>query len=606
VKPPPGWGAPPPPLPPPPPAWPQRPPPPPVDTNPTPASPARPPSRPNWLLIVAIAAGAVFLIAVVASAARSLGREKGHPDYGSVAVRAGVGVAIALAVAVLVVFMVRAAAQQDTALGRTLLPNGPQPTRTLLLHALPWVIVLLALGAVIGAATAPLYRAGTSAIDDSTGESVDPRLPEAEARIVTDEDDNTYVQVDEDGDGTFETLVPCPSSGTNQPPSQFGPEPSPDEPLLVPIDHECDGTIDAYGRLESLSIQAQIPAPPDPSSPSSLPPSRSTLPPSSPTTAPPLDQPGTGPLPDDPTIDAEGSEVDPVLERYDGVYVRTPNGGVRLYLDVDGDGQYETPMSSCPLGGQRGGPATTIPDDGPNLVPIDNNCDGTIDAYARVPDFVPLETLPGVEDEPTPTTRPPATTTAPTSPPTSAPAGADPGDTARIVDRDGGGGALLWIVLGIALVGAVLAIGAFLLIRSRDRQTPPAPTAPPEREPDPAAAAASAAIATSRVQLHGPQDPRDAIIHAYAQLLDGLARSGKPRRDHETPGAYLQRCVDELGVPRLPMERLTDLFSLARFSSHQITEQQRADADACLAQSLADLGRVAVAGDTPESVGAAR
>jgi hypothetical protein len=401
-------------------------------------------------VVGAIAAGLLFLLAFTLSGARSLGRGKGHPDYSSVALRAGVGAAIALAVGVAALVAVRVVADRDNAVARALVPERPITTRALVARSLPWLVVLLALGAVLGASTAPLYRAGTSARDDTTGRSVDPRLPEVESRLVQDEEGNVHVQADLDGDGRYETLVPCETSANGAPPA-YGPEPEPGEPLLVPIDYECDGTIDAYARLDSLDIQGTI--------------------------------------------------------------------------DSDDIGSAPLPRPGDP---SRGGFDAPPPDTG----------DGTRDGGR---------------------------------------------------DGDGGGGGglpLPVIVLLIMAGGAALVALAWYGGRSLlEREAPQ-----PEPEPDDTAAATGAIVSSLGV-VNAPLDPRAAIINAYARLLDGLAAGGMPRRESETPEQYLRRCVDQWGVPREPMEELTALFTLARFSTHPIDETQRAEAVACLEQSLADLRR---------------
>jgi hypothetical protein len=532
----------------------------------------------------AVAAALLFLVALTVSGARSLGRDRGHPDYSSVAVRAGVGAAIALAVGLVALFVVQRAARHDTALARAVVPDRPVPARTLVARALPWIAAIVALGAVLGSSTAPLYRAGTSARDDSRGESVDPRLPELQARLAQDENGEVYVQVDPDGDGRYDTLVPC-DYGASEGPSVYGPDPEPGEPVLVPIDYECDGEIDAYARVESFEIEERFES------------------------APPTTAPGTGrALPSDPPSDTYGNDSADVTQRYDGIYAFDENGDVRLYLDVDGDGTYETSTSPCPLdSGAIIPPSTSIAEGGTSLVPIDDECDGDIDAYARVDDFTPQPSPPPEAGVVPPTVVPPRDRT--TEPPsgngspdaspsdgTGADATGTDGDSAD--GADGGDGLPLVLVVLLVALGGALLTGIFVAAsRALQRAGDGTPTGddandePADDDADPAGVAATGAIVDSLDAMRAAADPREAIIAAYASLLDGLAANGMPRRASETPEQYLRRCVAELGVPRAPMEELTRLFTVARFSTHPIDEEQRQAAMGCLHEALADVRR---------------
>jgi hypothetical protein len=81
-------------------------------------------------------------------------------------------------------------------------------------------------------------------------------------------------------------------------------------------------------------------------------------------------------------------------------------------------------------------------------------------------------------------------------------------------------------------------------------------------------------------------DPRRAIIRAYASMLDGFAAAGHARHPAETPDTYLKRCLAGLHIRPEPARDLTHLFSIARFSSHDMTEGHRAQARSALADAL--------------------
>jgi Domain of unknown function (DUF4129) len=125
--------------------------------------------------------------------------------------------------------------------------------RLALRRGIPLVLLLAAVGALIGASTAPLH-AKTSLPPPSTSadEAEDGRpTEEANGRYVdTDGDGKPELQIDADGDGRYEsTYVPCPGSRlpseTPRPDVTLAPGQKPGT-IRVPIDEGCDGTIDRY------------------------------------------------------------------------------------------------------------------------------------------------------------------------------------------------------------------------------------------------------------------------------------------------------------------------------------------------------------------------
>lgn len=107
----------------------------------------------------------------------------------------------------------------------------------------------------------------------------------------------------------------------------------------------------------------------------------------------------------------------------------------------------------------------------------------------------------------------------------------------------------------------------------------------------PLAAAAHAGLAESldAVSADADHDPRASIIAAYRRLLALLTDAGAPREPHEAPHEHLRRTLGPLGVAPEPMHRLADLFVLARFSTHPVTDRHRAEAARALESALADL-----------------
>jgi hypothetical protein len=70
--------------------------------------------------------------------------------------------------------------------------------------------------------------------------------------------------------------------------------------------------------------------------------------------------------------------------------------------------------------------------------------------------------------------------------------------------------------------------------------------------------------------LRAEQDPRRAVIAAYARLERVLAAFGLGRRPAETPQEYLRRILPRLELERRSVRRLTDLFTRAKFSLHEV------------------------------------
>lgn len=101
-------------------------------------------------------------------------------------------------------------------------------------------------------------------------------------------------------------------------------------------------------------------------------------------------------------------------------------------------------------------------------------------------------------------------------------------------------------------------------------------------EPD--TAAVVAALERSIESLRGSGRPRDAILAAYATLLDELDAVGLGRRSWEAPVEHCRRCLREARLAEGPIDALVDLFSRARFGGRPMTD---ADRDAAL-EALAD------------------
>ncbi|HEY8094230.1 MAG TPA: DUF4129 domain-containing protein [Acidimicrobiales bacterium] len=146
-----------------------------------------------------------------------------------------------------------------------------------------------------------------------------------------------------------------------------------------------------------------------------------------------------------------------------------------------------------------------------------------------------------------------------------------------------------WLVIGAA---GSLAVGAVLL-RRHQRGSAAQRCGDTDLDADPSAAALRT-VEASLIDLADPADPRQAVIAAYARLLEGLQDVGVGRAPSEAPFEHVTRVLGALGVRPEPLRELTALFAEARFSAHPITEDRRRAALRALEDARADLQGVTV------------
>jgi hypothetical protein len=90
--------------------------------------------------------------------------------------------------------------------------------------------------------------------------------------------------------------------------------------------------------------------------------------------------------------------------------------------------------------------------------------------------------------------------------------------------------------------------------------------------------------------LRGEPDPRRAIIAAYACMERGLRAAGIARAPAEAPFEYLSRIVTDGRVSAAAATRLTELFEVAKFSTHELDEDSRGEAISALESIRHDVG----------------
>lgn len=142
------------------------------------------------------------------------------------------------------------------------------------------------------------------------------------------------------------------------------------------------------------------------------------------------------------------------------------------------------------------------------------------------------------------------------------------------------------------LVGlAVAAVAASLLIMPLRRAKAFA-TPSPEPVPEPPAPLLAALAAWAK-PLQEDADPRSAIVRCYAAMEESLASAGAAPSKADTPAEVLARASHGGLLRSAAASTLTGLFRQARYSTHPITEADRAAAQHALGRLQADLGGTA-------------
>ena len=144
-----------------------------------------------------------------------------------------------------------------------------------------------------------------------------------------------------------------------------------------------------------------------------------------------------------------------------------------------------------------------------------------------------------------------------------------------------------------ALCSLVVAAGmAYLSAERRARQT---------RRDEPLLAAQLAdALDEALDDLRAETDPRRAVVAAYARMERVLAANGVARRASETPEEYLRRALDDLPPSSGAIERLTSLYTRAKFSQHEVEPAMKDDAIAALEHLRDELRLASTAPSPPE------
>ncbi len=129
-------------------------------------------------------------------------------------------------------------------------------------------------------------------------------------------------------------------------------------------------------------------------------------------------------------------------------------------------------------------------------------------------------------------------------------------------------------VIGIALIAATV----ITLWNNRPRVQLRQPSKPEEFDLLDEVAAAIAADADKQRALLERGEARNAIVACWLRLEQVITDAGLDRRPSDTAQEFTARVLNRFQVDAESADRLAALYLEARFSSHEMTEQQRNEA----------------------------
>jgi Domain of unknown function (DUF4129) len=151
--------------------------------------------------------------------------------------------------------------------------------------------------------------------------------------------------------------------------------------------------------------------------------------------------------------------------------------------------------------------------------------------------------------------------------PLAQPDGGAVGDGQRLPRRPAAAQSPDWLAL-LVTASAVVVVGIVLWLKLRPRRHPARTRRTLED-------ALGGVLDDAIEDVTQEEDPRRAVIAAWARMERLLASHGLPRRPAEAPFEYAARAFDELGLPAAGLEGLAWLFEWARFSLNEVTGEMR-------------------------------
>jgi hypothetical protein len=147
------------------------------------------------------------------------------------------------------------------------------------------------------------------------------------------------------------------------------------------------------------------------------------------------------------------------------------------------------------------------------------------------------------------------------------------------------------LVLGVAAL-VIVALVSWALIRDQMRRRARragrrAPAQPAPRTAEELVAALDAGL---EELSDTDRDPRRAVIACWVRLEQAAAAAGTPRHPGDSPTDLVGRLLAEQRVDGRVLAALLDVYREARYATHTVDDQMRAQARSALERLRADLG----------------
>jgi hypothetical protein len=146
------------------------------------------------------------------------------------------------------------------------------------------------------------------------------------------------------------------------------------------------------------------------------------------------------------------------------------------------------------------------------------------------------------------------------------------------------------VVVGIAGLVIIALLGWALIrdqMRRRARRTGRRAPPPPPRTADELVAALNAGL---EELSDTDRDPRRAVIACWVRLEQAAAAAGTPRHPGDSPTDLVGRLLAEQEVDARVLAALLEVYREARYATHTVDDQMRAQARSALERLRADLG----------------